>query len=79
MKQQRGTDLNSLSHFRANDAEAANVSKDAHGNIAVGHTAVDFQMLEVGPRVQLHTLDHGTGLKSVGFQSSTRDVRRVGV
>lgn len=69
----------SLSHLRTDDAETANVSKDAHCNIAVGHASIDLQMLEVGPRVQLHALDHGTSLESVGLQSSTCDMGRVGV
>ena len=68
-----------LSHLGADDGEAADVGEDLHDLVAVGHAAVDHEVLEVRLGVELHALEDRAGLEGVRLERRERDVRGGGV
>lgn len=65
-----------LSHLGPDDGEPAEVSEDTHDLVAVGHTAVNFEVLQVCVRVELHALENRARLERVRLHRRKRNVRR---
>ena len=64
-----------LAHLGADDGEAADVREDLHDHVAVGHPAVDLEVLELGLGVELHRLEDRARLEGVRLERRERDVR----
>ena len=56
-----------LSHLGADDIEASNVGENLHGKVAVGHSTINLEVLQVSSRIELHAFDNSASLESVSF------------